>query len=349
MALQYFTGFEDGTLVGMSPLNSPTNVTTDPRSGARHLHLSGTADQVSFPLPTNLATVTDDIIVGFGFQAVNFNDATAYAAIQHGPGTAYVRLHFRINGTVFVDVDNALTSAGTEVGASVAGVVTVGQWHYIEWRTRFSDTVGQVEVYVDGTQVINESGLDTIAAGPTEVARTLIFRTPSASADPYYDDVYMLDPTGESSPYDTFLGPVEIERLAPDGDSLITDWTATTGDTTKWTEIEEVPVTNTENVHTLATGSDLRMTIGNRTHTGTILGVKPHAVATLDQGVAAKNLAPFMRADPGGTPTDSTKTGNALAVGDGEAFNIVSLDPDTAAAWTSSGLNAAELGFEVVA
>jgi len=346
MALQYFTGFEDGTLNSGTPSGSPTNAATNPRSGARHLSLLPSSSNFTIPFPTPLAAETDDVIVGAALYNEVF-DVEPVMLVRFGIEAAYIALTYAPTGVVSVGSTNSTTANPIVLGTSDPGIVSLDTWQYIEMRCRFSQTVGQIEVYVDGIQVINASGLDTIIGSPSgELSRSVTFSSDDSLTNLLVDDVYLLDPTGESTPYDTFLGPVEIERLAPDGDSLTTDWTSTGANFHD--QLEEVPVTSTENVHTVATASDLRMTTGNRTHTGTIFAVKPQAIAVLDLGVAAKNLAPFMRADPGGTPTDSTKTGHALAGGDTEVFNIVLQDPDTAATWTTSGLNGAELGLEVV-
>ena len=84
MALQYFTGFEDGTTIGLEEINAGySNVTTAPRSGARHMSCPGTTTKTGTTLSAGDAEV---------YTVVPLDPDTAVAWTDGGVNGAEVAL-----------------------------------------------------------------------------------------------------------------------------------------------------------------------------------------------------------------------------------------------------------------
>jgi len=117
--------------------------------------------------------------------------------------------------------------SGTLLGTTATPVVVANAYQHIEAVVFFSQTVGTVEVRVNGVTVLSLSGLDTVASSLVECSQ-IVFALPGtslgATISKYMDDVFAYDNT--SSYNNTFIGDRRVLTLFPDANTATADWTA---------------------------------------------------------------------------------------------------------------------------
>lgn len=249
-----------------------------------------------------------------------------------------------VNGTHI-----AFYRGGGTLLASAPGMKQ-GKWSYVEVRVVFSNTVGIIECRINGSQVINATGLDTIEGGAS-TSINAIRLTGARGADSttatmqwLIDDVYILDTTGAVN--NTFLGPIKIETLFPNAEGGTIDFTPSTG-TDNSALVDENPRNDdtdyNESADT-ASNKDL-FAAGNLSVIDSgIVGVQITSDARLDAGspIGLQSIV-FENATQG--------TGSVIEVSsttDYEAVqHIFELNPDTTAAWSTTEVDAMEIGYEI--
>lgn len=241
--------------------------------------------------------------------------------------------------------------AGTLLGSAPAGTIpeaqiTNGSWCYIEVKAVLHDTTGSIEVRRNGsaTPIINLTGIDTKNGGTKTVfdrwalhAKNGVWRI---------DDFYVCNGAGSAN--NNFLGDVAVRTLFPTADGTNRNMTgvgtvAGTG-TGTWQNVDETGAGNTTDYNYSAT-NDVYDTYGVTdlpSTTGQIAGVQVQVLAAKSD-LGAKSVAPMIRS--GGT--DYTGTDVPLGQSYTYARQLYEQNPNTSAAWTPSGVNAAEFGAKV--
>ena len=216
-----------------------------------------------------------------------------------------------------------------------------GEWQYVEIKVTFSDTVGVLEVRINGVEVVNETGLNNDSSGDTDFDELELWGGEGLSSDEsvLIDDVY-LDDAG-------FLGPIKIEAVLPTAEGATIDFTPSTG-TDNALNVDENPrndATDYNESADTASNKDL-LAAGNLSEiTGGILAVQVTANCLLDtagdigmQAIVAE-----------GTPTQGT--GPVVEVSDETNFEAVQgifeVNPDTSSAWLVAEVDGMEIGYEV--
>jgi len=239
------------------------------------------------------------------------------------------------SGRIFVK--NGSTTLGTS--GDSGGEETVfwdGAWHYIELKVVIDAVAGSWELRVDGIESASGSGVDTgTPASLIEFA--------ADTTGQFIDDIYICD--GDGTVNNDFIGPVFIEGLLPTSDGNSSDWTPSSG-TDNYALVDENPsdLDGTDSVST--TTQNAKDTYGYDNLTSSpdqIRGVQVNTdVRKLT--VANQDLAHVARS--GTTEAEATP----ITVNDETDFKTASAvfeqDPDTSAAWTPAGVDAAEFGFK---
>lgn len=231
-------------------------------------------------------------------------------------------------------------STSTEIGLGTIKRVPQNGYVYMECRVFISDTVGTVEVRINGEVVLNLTNLDN------RNGATGIIDSVRIAGNLDWDDFYICDTTGANN--NTFLGDVEIEHVVPDGAGNATQWTNLTGAATHWQAVNESPAVDdlTSFVDT-ATNTHLdQFTFGNlSTITGgsTILAVQANCMAKVDSGAAT------IRQVKRPTTVDFNGANFVLGTAWANIREIWETDLQAVAAWTDTTFNATEFGFEKVA
>jgi len=121
--------------------------------------------------------------------------------------------------------------SGTLLGATTGPVVTANSFSHIEAKVLISDTVGTVEVRVNGVAVLTLTGKDTGNSADLTVAQVML--TASSRGDLatqeipiYFKDFIAWDSTGTYN--NNFMGSVSVIALTPTSDVAL-NWTPSSG------------------------------------------------------------------------------------------------------------------------
>lgn len=115
---------------------------------------------------------------------------------------------------------------GTSLGITASPVITAETYQHIECLVFFSQTVGTIEVRVNGVTVLSLSGIDTVATALVECSQVIIGGGTGTGAvnNTDIDDVFAYDDTGSFN--NTFIGDRRVITLFPNANTAEADWTA---------------------------------------------------------------------------------------------------------------------------
>ena len=240
-------------------------------------------------------------------------------------------------------------------GGSYQGVVDInvcdGLWHHIEAAFKVDASTGISRLVVDGVESLQSitSG-DTVGVVPMSDKRLdrVIFSSSSAQDVVYYfDDVIAYDDissgiAGDLTYTSNFpLGEVRIETIQPNGVGTNSDWTPTSGD--NYTNVDEDVADDDTTIVATGTATDLD------TYAFSNLSGTPSSIYGVMIGSVGK-------ASPGATTGIKHYTLSSAATDESAEITLIGAyqfnqtfvgqDPNTTAAWTEAGVNAAEFGIE---
>ena len=277
----------------------------------------------------------------------NYTTLIAGIAFKNGSGGGAL-LRFRDAGTtqVYVNLesDGALKvyRGAVVIGSTSTGAVPFDIWQYIEAKVTFSNTVGTVEVRLNGsgTPVINISGQDTVSTG-NEYANQVAFGN-FASTYGYVDDFYICDTSGGVN--DDFLGDCHVTTLYPTSDGTNTDFTPSTG-SDHYAVVDDPQLTGTTDYNESSTvGHKDSYGMTTFSGTGTVFGVQICA-SVLNPDVGAMNVRTLMIS--GAVPAETEGSDLALSQTMQGAISIYDQEPIDAVSWTAAKINAAEFGLKI--
>lgn len=136
-----------------------------------------------------------------------------------------VQITIAIDTTGTISVWRGL--AGTTLLGTSGVVVTAETYQHVEAFVFFSQTVGTVEVRVNGVTVLSLSGVDTVASTLVESSQVSIGGASSNAAPTVVmdmDDIFCYDDTGSFN--NTFIGDRRVLTLFPNANTIQADWTA---------------------------------------------------------------------------------------------------------------------------
>ena len=252
-------------------------------------------------------------------------------------------IDFYSRGQLFI---SSYIAGGVQVGTfttpdmiNATGVLTAGTWAYIELEFVISDTVGTLNLYINGTLAGSASGQDTkylagagfnqIGLGPGNYM--------GLSSGAYFDDLYVTDTP-------TRLGEQRVVTTYVDADSSNISWSPNTG-TTLYTRINE----------TLCDG-DTSYVYAGTLNADAVFGVQDLPVVPI--GVNAVQIGSFTRKTDTGlrtvalqyqTPTGVQYNSSDYTLGSsyGRQINLLPTNPATGSPWTASEINAMKIGVKV--
>jgi len=275
------------------------------------------------------------VFVGFAmFQDASPTPNQAFLTIL-GDNSATSHLTVQFTNTTTLTVARGGT---TLASATVTQRTAWG--NYFEVSASIDDTVGQCIVRVNGVTVINFTG-DTKNGGTnTTIDAVAIGDYGAYNQVCYFDDLYLCDSTG-SAPYNTFLGEVRISTLSPNGAGSSTQFTPSSG--ANYTTVDELPYSTADYVSGTSGQTDLYATSDLPGGAGTIYGVQTNAMV---KKTDAGNISGKTAIKSGSTTYYGTTT--ATGTSDTTITDTRQVDPNTSTAWTSSGVNAIEIGIGAV-
>lgn len=275
-------------------------------------------------------------IIGF---AVNFGGAvpTVAANIIEFREGGQTHLAVRINADLSLSVRRATTTLAT-----VGGVLPANGFFYLEFKGTVHDTTGAYEVRVNGANVLSASGIDTRDGGAGVTASVVLG---CVISNMVFDDLYICDGAGSTN--NDFLGDVRVDCFQPSGNGNSSQLLGSDGNSTdNYLLVDETaPNDDTDYVSSSTVSQKDTYAFPNMSHTpATINGVQVVMSAKKDDA-GLRSIASVTRS--GGADTDGTT--QAVSTSYFYYMQILETDPNTAAAWTQSGFDAAEFGIKVAA
>jgi len=258
---------------------------------------------------------------------------TIYDALVAG------NIHLKIhpNAGKHLEVHN---SADTLLGTSSGHTIESTTWYYIEVKVVIHDSAGSVVIKVDGSEVLNLSGIDTqngsnAYAGAVKVE--LLYNNQT-----WFDDFYLLDASGSKN--NDFLGDVRIEVLRPNGAGVHTDLTPSAG--ANYENVDEIYPDDdaTYNSSGNVGDKDTYALPSVTSFTGIIHAVKTQITIRKDDSGTRK--AKILRRVNG---TDYQGTEEDLLISYKTFSKIDENNPDDSATWEEADINGMEVGVEVTA
>jgi hypothetical protein len=264
---------------------------------------------------------------GFGFQLID--------------GSSNQLGVFLRNGGDFV------VTAGTLGGAVLATSPVIysgtGLWHHLQFKIVINNTTGSVELRVDGNTSNDWTATGLNTRNGTINSQVNKFAIPSVSTvSGLMDDFYVFNDQGVAP--NTWQGDVRAIQLMPTSDSSVT-WTANSGANNFSRVAENRQDGDTSYVSTsVVNNNDKYGTASLSTTPLAIVGVQTKMLARMDD---AGPHTVKSRLTSGSTNADSANL--TCASNYQWIWQINTIDPNTAAAWTASAVNAATIGpFDVL-
>lgn len=259
------------------------------------------------------------------------------------PGTGLIRMYdasntiqggvqMGSNGTLYITRSTNVVLATGNPGDVVGGV-----WNYIEVEWTLSDTVGAVNVYVNGSLKVSCSGVDNKNTASATVSSVRLTPSGTGSNGLEFDDIYVTDTAAR-------LGECRVETLRPTADDGTQQWGRSTG-SSNYALVDETPE-NGDTDYVLAASAGLvdKYTLSDLSSVpSTIFAVQPVLVARKDDAVARSLRSKL-------TSGAAVQNGATRALGSGyQVFSdIAPLDPNTSGAWSAAAVNALALGIESI-
>lgn len=238
---------------------------------------------------------------------------------------------------IFGTVTRGATAIGTS--AVLAGIRSI--WSWWDFHVVFSSgTSGTIEVWRNGIQVINLTGIKTCinaVTGYSGIRWGASHDQTTSTTDRRWDDIYIK--TGASGR----LGDSRVYTLVPASDAGPNVGTPSTG-TSHFAMVNEVqPNLTNYNSVTGTSGNHEMYGVTALPSANTVYGVRSSAFAAKSD--AAEVL--FAGVVKSGTTEVVGTTQGAFVGANQKSSQLLELDPNTSAAWTQTTVNAMLIGAKV--
>lgn len=292
---------------------------------------------------TNVLKTVDShatLIVGFAFRFAGIGSSSTVFAALMDAGSVQVDVRANADGTLSV------TRNGTTL-STTAVALSANIYYYIEFKATIHDTTGSYDLRVDGVSVTSGTNVDTKNTSNATANGLRLGSTNSlvGASNWDFDDLYICDGAGATN--NDFLGDVRVDAYLPNGNGNSSQLVGSDGNSTdNYLLVDESSQNGDTDYVASATVSEKdTYAFANMAHTpSSIFGVQINIIAKKDDA-GTRSIQSVIRS--GGSDTDGTS--RALATSYADYRQIAETDPNTAAAWTSSGFNAAEFGTKVAA
>lgn len=341
MALLWIEGFEGfGTSLGVAP--SPTGIVgrkyplinreafMDIETGrnGRCLEIVETNGYIQCP---NLTT-NNTLICGCAIRLITLPVSISRLYSFYDGSTDGVNIRVKSDGTI------AAYRSSTLLGTSTNQLAATN-WYYIELKVVTHDSTGTVDIVVNGSNWLSLTSQDT-QPGANAYHTAVRLGLNDGAVFTRYDDMYILDSTGSAN--NDFLGNRKVITLDPSAAGDTTQWTPSAG--SNYENVDDgglVDEDTTYNETSTDTDQDL-YNYGNLSgDVSSVDGIQivTETRVTTGQMDLSSVIKTGVTTSPG-TPETVTST-SYITVN-----RIEEQDPDTAAAWTPSGVNGAQFGIK---
>lgn len=276
-------------------------------------------------------------VVGFAFNNVNVNPPSQPMPILCFMDSVYTQVHVAYNS------QSRLLSVyreGTQLGVGTTQLDS-NTWYYIEAKATINNSTGAVTVKVNEATDITVTGANTRVTA-NNYANRIGFRSTVARGRYKLDDIYVFDGSGSTN--NDFVGDMKVETIRTTGAGNSTNWTVSGGSYDNWSAVRD----GQTSYYLSTTGTDVQdlYTFNDLTK-----------VTTSIKGVVVNYTARNSDSDThdlkSATRVSSTDyTDSTATTIDGATwktyYSVWEQNPNTTAAWTSSGINGAEFGIKLI-
>lgn len=228
----------------------------------------------------------------------------------------------------------------THLGTSASPVMTANTYQHVECQILISNTVGTIEVRVNGVTVLSLSGQDTCNTANVECSQVSFAGGTGSGSNIYLDDIYCYDNTGSYN--NTWIGDRRVLTLFPNANTATADWTPV-GAATGYECIDEAnPNDDTDYINATAAGKISQFGLQNT----------PAGVSAIS-GVVIIERARKTEAGIGNTKVSIVSGASTTAGADKPLTEIYTYrqdvfetDPATAAPFTPSAVDSLQFKVE---
>jgi len=220
-----------------------------------------------------------------------------------------------------------------------------GVWTPIQIGWKIDPTAGEVWIRASGTVLTNLTGVNTRNTANTQWNRLLL----GCGFDPTYGYVINCADVGiwdmDTDPYTDLQKEYRVVNGVPSGDNSV-QFTRSTGSVNAQNVDDDYTDGDSTYNYSSTVGHVDRMDMsGSWVPSGaTIWGTQTHLMGRIDDATPRDVRAKVWSGASSANQTTFSLTSTNLSF-----IHRIDNDPDTAAGWTASGLNSADLGYEVVA
>lgn len=341
MTLRFIDSFDHYATADLTQkwtsIGSSTTIAAGGRRGTNSLRMSSSGSEV-----TKTLDAQGTWFVGFSFKPGGAAVSDAVILAFKDAGSTQADIRFVTDGTL------RATRNGTTLATS-SNSLSSGNTYYIECKVVISDTVGVVEVRVNGSSTgwINITGQDTknTSNATANVIRLGGYIVSGGTGVCDFDDVYICDAQGSVN--NNFLGDVRVDCYLPDANGNSSQLTGSDGNSVDNFQLVDEAAPNGDTDYVQSSTVNQKDTYGfvDMTHTpASIFGTQICMTAKKDDS-GNRSICGVTRS--GGSDTDGAT--QALSTAYGCYREIRETDPNTSAAWTRTNLNSAEFGVKVAA
>lgn len=331
-----------------------TTISAQSISSAVPIHGNYMISQTDVESTFRLAPADEDDVMILGCYVLYDSDDT----VDDGNATGGTLRFLADGGTiVHVTISHVLadgsirarrgSAAGTILGTSATALLTQNQWFHLAAKVTLSDTVGTVDVELDGVNVLSLSGIDTKNGGVDAVFDTAAFHGGAGNlSDRQFDDVYVcngVDSGITGLPNNDFLGICRVDALLPTADSTPEDWSLSAGADSAALIDEAAPDGDTSYIFSDVDTEKTQVAMADLSDTThVVFGVQAAAYARMDDAGPAEFRQGIDSDEVDGNSADYVLAETYLSY-----LAMFQADPDGGIAWTPARVNAAEAFVEV--
>lgn len=330
MALQLLESFDDGatTLRCSVPAAAIGPSYGKDGSGVRLGDTPNYQLTVGIPNPS---------IVGFHFKIVASSGLEKFITYGTATNQQYGTVRWN-SSSQSLEAETYNAAFQHRYAYSPAGSALLGVWNHLELKWfQSTGSVTTVEWNLNGAPILDEITDGDMAA----VSQSIIFGGSASDIvdDFYMDNLYICDTTGGVN--DTFLGPIRVDDLYPDGVGNYSNLTPSVAKA-NYETVDENPADGVEYVYSATEGDEDTYQMNDMTGTEDVAGVVANII-TKKTDAGAKFVRPMVRI--GGV--DYTGTSGALTESYGLVTTTWDESPATASAWSQTEIDGMEVGQEV--
>lgn len=274
--------------------------------------------------------------------AVKFNAMNPGPFIGFMTGLDWYETADKVHANVWLNSDRSITVMGddrTTLATSASGLITSGVYYYIEARCYRHDTAGSIEVWINGALAVSATNVDT-KDGNTGILAGF-YQLGGFDTNLYVDDMYI----ASGSSFDVPIGDKRVDLLPPTADTAQADLLKSAG-SDGYPLIDDTGGGNgdTDYIYGTTAGNKSEFDMADISINATIFGVAVIGRAKkTDTG--AKTFKKYIKS------AAAVGSGATVAPGSSnydQTRDFFLTDPNTSAAWTVSGVNAAKIGIEIL-